>query len=111
MEIGVQDFRSVWFDGFRKDMDGVRVTRHQWHDLIVLFSGGGLRRASLETAIRDEPFLRNYFQCHNPTYEVCSYNPSGLEFLGPPKFNSSDTLTYLAVAHGLSLERQRWPTF
>jgi hypothetical protein len=57
------------------------------------------------------PFLNTFFQGYVTQHNVFWHNPSGLEFLGPLEFRAGDSLTYLAVAHGLSVPRQEWPDF
>lgn len=107
----LRHFRQVWHAGFSKDKDGPRSVKYLWRKLTVVLSGGGLRRSSLETAIRatcpQQPFFIDLTE-----YDVAWHRPANLELAGlDGNPGLRDDLSFLAVANGLSLERQRWPKF
>jgi hypothetical protein len=109
------EFRRVWYSGFLKEKDAGRTAKYQWKQLNVVLAGGGLRRQGLQETIEaSSPLDTGYFI--DPTgYTVNWHGPADLVFdEGEPAFVLRDPLdspAYLAVACGLSLERQKWPKF
>lgn len=110
-----REFRSVWYEGFSKEKDDGPTTRDRWKQLRVVMSGGGLRRMSLQATIANNSPLDLIFRLDKTTYEVGWHQPADIGFEGNRSGQGSgdpqDSPAYLAVAHGLSLERQRWPKF
>lgn len=110
-----QELRSVWYAGFGKDKDGCRRARYSWKELTVVLVGGGLRRQGIREVIDTSPPPKSIFLVDPIDYTVNWHTPAGLEFgAGQPDFvprDPMDSPAYLAVAHGLSLERQKWPRF
>lgn len=108
----LHEFRKLWGKGFNKDKT-TPAARKRWKQLKVVLSGGGLRRKCLEDAIKENPPLNRIFMCEKTDYEVGWHRPNDLEFYqNRPEsrsVNPPDILAYLAVAHGLSLVRQKWP--
>jgi len=106
----VSEIKAVWVSGFQKDKDAGRGTKEVWKRLQVVLSGGGLRRNGLEAAIKSHcpmyPFLPE-----DRKYNITWHSPVELDFVGGPVgFNPEAFLAYLAVAHGLSVQRPKWPT-
>lgn len=114
-EVLRRESRSVWYEGFVKEKDGCRHVKYSWKQLTVVMAGGGLRREGLQSAIQKSPPPKAIFLLDPIDYSVDWHTPSGLDFTaGPSGFALRDPLdspAYLAVAHGLSLERQKWPKF
>jgi hypothetical protein len=109
IEVFLKEFHTVWYKGFEKDKN-VPAARARWRNLNVVLAGGGLKRPSVEHAIRNHSPLNYIFQHDNPSYEVSWHTPIDIQVDGhhESSFAASD-LHFLAVAHGLSLERQKWP--
>lgn len=109
----IKRLKRVWALGFQKDAAGNQAARNRWSKLRVILAGGGLRRASLESAVRQNciPEIMHLDQIE---YQVSRHRPRSVHTQGLTgeslSLISEDELTYLAVAHGLSLERQKWPT-
>lgn len=107
-------FRAVWYGGFSKEKDAGPAIRRRWKQLTVVLSGGGLRRKTLEVAIDKNPPLDFVFSLERTDYLPGWHEPVDIEFYGGipgTTYGGLDALPYLAVAHGLSLERQKWPIF
>ena len=112
----LKSFRSVWYDGYKKDADGGYTARYSWLQLRVILVGGGLRRRRLENAVGEECPQEDIFQKDKGIdYKVGWHQPANLEGIGgdldAASGELSNSLAFLAVAHGLSLERQNWPKF
>jgi hypothetical protein len=110
-----RELACVWYAGFTKEKDGGRTAKHSWKQLTVVLAGGGLRRAGIQEVIKAFPPLKFIFMIDPIDYMVNWHTPAGLDFGGgQPGLvlrDPMDSPAYLAVAHGLSLERQRWPKF
>jgi hypothetical protein len=110
-----QELRSVWYAGFAKDKDGHCSAKYSWKQLTVVLAGGGLRRQGIQVDIDASPPPKSIFLVDPIDYTVNWHTPAGLDFGGGyPGFilrDPMDSPAYLAVAHGLSLERQKWPKF
>jgi hypothetical protein len=102
--------KRVWHEGYMKDMGGPQSTREQWKSLRVLLSGGGTAHPEVVAAIRSSSPLARIFpaekdQCE---YGVNRYIPGDIEMNGLDRAGAVDR-SLLGVAHGLTLEAQRWP--
>ncbi len=110
----VTEFKKVWHKGFSIEMNN-RVARQAWKQLMVILAGGALQRPGLEGALTTDPPLAYVFPAEPFDYQVCWHNPTKLSFyelVEVKKFTQTkESLTYLAVANGLSFEKQRWPQF
>jgi hypothetical protein len=99
--------RRVWGSGYKKD-GGNLVARKRWEKLSVLIAGGGARRPEVAEAIRK---VRPQFPWPE-SERTCSFGwlrPTGLIGSGLLASTHKQDLSLLAVAHGLSVERQQWP--
>ena len=107
--------RSVWYEGFAKDKDGGRTPKYKWKQLYVVLAGGGLRRQGLQEVIESSPPLNAGYFVEQTEYTFDWHSPGDLSFdggsLGFDFRDPLDSPAYLAVAHGLSLERMHWPKF
>ncbi|HBI46034.1 MAG TPA: hypothetical protein DDY78_24740 [Planctomycetales bacterium] len=111
----IEKLRSVWHSGFCKEKDGRKSTKHSWKQLTVVLAGGGMRRQGVQEVIEANPLPKRIFLRDPIDYAVSWHSPTGLDFgrghAGSRPRDPLDSPAYLAVAHGLSLERQKWPEF
>jgi hypothetical protein len=101
----VKALHRVWQLGYQKDAPN-HVARDRWRQLTVLLAGGGSRISGIEDAIRSgSPHLVTMQQ-----YQVAAFVPhaGAIEFPRGQEKAKTD-LPLLAVAHGLTRERQTWP--
>jgi len=102
--------RTTWGKGYEKDKDNV-VARDGWRNLIVLLAGGGTQRDSVRRAIKQHhhQVLYPWGTDSDTTYKILTHEPQ--DIIHPKGSSSSFTANrfLLAVAHGLSIERQTWP--
>jgi hypothetical protein len=111
----IEYLRRVWHRGFCKEKDGRKSAKHSWKQLTVVLAGGGMRRQGVQEVIEANPLPRRIFLIDPIDYAVSWHSPTGLDFgqghAGSRPRDPLDSPAYLAVAHGLSLERQKWPEF
>lgn len=100
--------RKVWAAGFQKDAPST-AARNKWRQLKVLFTGGGARRTDIQNAIKHEKNLVYPWPFDEVSYDVGWHSPKGLICKEAPKIGGQ--MSQLAVAHGLSVERQQWNQF
>ena len=100
-------FKRVWAIGYGKEST-VPSLRQGWKQLNVLLTGGGSRRPEIKDCIyENNPLLLLFLEENN--YSVQWYTPTELEPSKEAKNYSTKDFPLLAVAHGLSVERMRWP--
>lgn len=107
-----KEFRKTWYMGFQTDKAGGPAAKAQWKQLHVILSGGGMRRSGLQEMLEANSPLQRIFPDEPTYYTVDWHYPTGLEDgTTGSQFSYTDSLSYLAVAHGLSLEWMKWPAF
>jgi hypothetical protein len=103
--------RVTWYHGYKLQKEDWFL-RQAWKTLHVLLTGGGSQipmvRQELESAKSTilYPFNGDPGLC----YQVGDYRPADIDY-GPQGKLLEDHAYLLSVAHGLSVERQRWPEF
>lgn len=101
--------KRVWHSGYSKDSENYSA-RQRWRELTVLLTGGGGRRQDVANAISQaNPILA--WPTDETTYVVDWHQPTGIDFEQNLTSAMNEDIPLLAVAHGLSLERQKWPNF
>lgn len=109
-----EQMRQAWFNGYQKDKDN-HCAREAWKEITVLTSGGGTRRKDVEIVVQraQQWDRRRLLYAFNPTevrYMVRRHCPKNID-LGDGRTEADDPemLSFLAVAHGLSIPRMEWP--
>jgi hypothetical protein len=102
----MKSFRRTWGIAYQKDGCNP-VSRERWREFRVLLTGGGARRRGIERAIR-EALPMTPWPVGERQYVVSWHEPIGIVSDGEDDVLRSPLL---AVAHGLSVPRQRWPVF
>lgn len=100
----------TWGKGFDKVKGNFGETQ-EWRNLNILLAGGGTQHPGVRPA-----FLRNAGQIFIPwagdgKAEVETYQPEGIDYSGIDRDYFRRHSFLLAVAHGLTSDRQRWPQF
>ena len=109
----LKTFKIVWARGYQKDCQS-HSNRHGWKKLKVLLTGGGSRRTEIINEIergnvgRDGRIIYPW-PSSETHYRVSNYTPTELETSKEAVNYSTKDFPLLAVAHGLSVERMRWP--
>ena len=101
----LKECQKVWFTGYLKDCAS-HATRPRWRILRLLLAGGGARRSEISMCIHDNKPHEMCFSTES-SYDVLWHQPN-IKMLR----SGSDKrdLPLLTVAHGLSIERVKWPT-
>ncbi len=112
--------REVWARGYEKDYSS-RVARDKWRQLQVVFTGGAARRGDIQEAINENNEIIYPWPWDEICYETNWHYPTGLSIEGSKLLIQSvsesisdaatSSLSMLAVAHGLSIERRHWNEF
>jgi hypothetical protein len=106
----LREARCTWGEGFEKVKGNFDETK-DWRDLNILLAGGGTQHPDVRPAFlryRSEIF---YIWAGDGTLEAERYQPEGIEHPGTDRDYFRRHSYLLAVAHGLSIERQHWPEF
>lgn len=107
LRVLIKTHQRVWGIGYQKDAPN-HCARDRWRRLTVLLAGGGTRRQEVRNAIQQANPL--YPWPHQDTsYKTRSHYPTGIEFGRELTRTMRADIPLLAVAHGLSIERQKWP--
>jgi hypothetical protein len=101
-------FHHTWRSGFVKD--GTPAARKKWRKLRVIQVGGGARHADIQEFLRGALPKAQWIVAEN-SYLRLWHTPYGIDLDGLPVHPNPDDLPLLAVSHGLSVERQRWPVY
>ena len=102
--------RRTWGQGFEKVKNNFGATKH-WRQLNILLAGGGSQHPLVQRA-----FKRNILEFFYPwagqgNAEIHIYEPGGIQHRPADSTDFRKQAFLLAVAHGLSVERQQWPQF
>ena len=100
-------YKGVWNVGYWKDADNI-PSRARWKRRTLLLCGGGTRRADVRDALeRVDPWPANDPET---SVEVRTHMPTEINWNGNSDVDMiRRDASLIAVAHGLSIERQRWP--
>jgi hypothetical protein len=106
-------FRRTWARGYRKDSPNP-ATRGRWKRLTVLLTGGASRRSMIEDSVRSHHQILYPWHASSESgtrYDVKWLSPVNIDFTDIDQPGDSDSSSLLAVAHGLSVPRQRWQEY
>lgn len=103
----VRHAKETCFNGYDKDRKS-RQMREQWKDLTLLLSGGGARRQVIETRLL-ELLPVEHFPPGERAFSTEWHEPN-IPVAGERRYESHRS-SLLAVANGLSIDRQTWPVF
>ncbi len=70
-----------------------------------------MRRPGLYDLVRRHPPQPPVFLNSEVEYQAAWHSPAGLDFADAGPVDPHSSAAYLAVAHGLSVERAQWPDF
>lgn len=106
----LNEARCTWGEGFEKVKGNFDETK-AWRRMNILLAGGGTQHPTVQPAFLR--FRRQFFYvwAGDGTMNVERYQPEGIEHPGTDHNYFRNHSYLLAVAHGLSIERQRWPEF
>ena len=102
----VKTCSRVWGMGHRKDAPN-HAARKRWRNLVILLAGGGTRHPAVNAAFHEASRLLDHFKLYEVAHQITSHVPANVD-LGPFKSSKGD-LPLLAVAQGLTRERETWP--
>lgn len=97
----------VWATGYQKDSPN-HVARQRWRNLVILLAGGGTRHPAVIRAFESSSRQLDQLKFYQVNWHVMSHSPANVD-LGGSKRDSTKDLSLLAVAQGLTRERQTWP--
>ena len=95
--------RRVWASGYKKDAPN-HLTRKRWKELKVVLAGGGTVRSDVYESISETNPIYPWLPAET-LYKVQRHRPTDL--VGIDELEGDAGM--LAVAHGLTLERMKWP--
>ncbi len=106
----LSEARCTWGEGFEKVKGNFGETK-VWRHMNILLAGGGTQHPDVRPAFLG--FKREFFYiwAGDGSMNVERYQPEGIEHPATDHDYFRRHSYLLAVAHGLSIERQRWPEF
>ncbi|HCM73666.1 MAG TPA: hypothetical protein DIS87_05970 [Armatimonadetes bacterium] len=102
---------ETWHIGFEKERHISLASKEKWKALTVVLTGGGTRRDDVRRGIQRhrERMLYPWQGAAGTSYEVITHQPTEIDADGPTGGQLQLDGFLLAVAHGLSYDRQTWP--
>lgn len=100
-------FNETWKKGYDKDQRS-HAARNRWREVTLVLTGGGTKRTEIEKFVEDALPFPGY-PVATTRYEKVRHQPVDVTCGANSKHKLGEESSFLAVAHGLCFERQRWP--